>query len=535
MTAHTTARSAAHPNPHDAPYGTHGARDPFSPLGTHETHGTHGTHETHGADDTHSTHDTHNAHGTPHTGGTPDAREPEGGAVREASRVGALIRGHRLRIGMTQRELADLSTISVRAIRDLEQGKARRPRPDTVRLMAEALRLGPRARAALEAAAQQGRPGGQGWWTEPPAPPTALHAILGRDAEAGLLERELGSGAERLAHVVGLAGVGKTRLALEVADRLHRAGTPVLWHAFPGATADYLTSGEGTVSARAAAAAARLWTAADPASAVRAAHGPGGGGGDPEGAEAVSALAELLGDRAALLVLDGAPEDPPRFGLLTALLRACPGLRLLVTSDRPWEIPGERIFLLSPPAVPAEGTVDRAAPAVRVFLDHARRVRPGFGATSADLERTAWICRRLDGHPGALAAAASWLVLCDLDALCRSLDADPAAHLDHLGGGEGTGRLRAALDALTDRLTPGARSLLEALCAGGGPDDEFTLTGITALTGRDLPSSGRLLRELLISGAVRAAHEGDGSRFRVLGLVRTACRARAVGSVSAAS
>ncbi|MFD9532588.1 helix-turn-helix domain-containing protein [Streptomyces sp. NPDC060010] len=531
MTAHTTARSAAHPNPHDAPYGTHGAREPFSPLGTHETHG---THETDTTRDTHSAHGTHNAHGTHHIGGTPDTRETEDGAVREASRVGALIRGHRLRIGMTQRELADLSTISVRAIRDLEQGKARRPRPDTVRLMADALRLGPRARAALEAAAQRGRPGGQGW-AEPPAPPTALHAILGRDDEAGVLERELGSGAERLAHVVGLAGVGKTRLALEVADRLHRAGTPVLWHAFPGATADYLTCGEGTVAARVAATAARLWAAPDPASAVRAAHGPGGGGGDPEGAEAVSALAELLGDRAALLVLDGAPADPPRFGLLTALLRACPGLRLLVTSDRPWEMPGERIFLLSPPAVPAEGTVDRAAPAVRVFLDHVRRVRPGFGATSADLERATWICRRLDGHPGALAAAASWLVLCDLDALCRSLDADPAALLDHLGGGEGTGRLRRALHALTDRLTPGARGLLEELCAGGGPDDEFTLTGITALTGRDLPGSGRLLRELLISGAVRVAHEGDGSHFRVLGLVRAACGARAVASVSATS
>ncbi|WP_392897937.1 helix-turn-helix domain-containing protein [Streptomyces sp. LN699] len=515
MTAHTTARSAARTSPHDTPYGTHGARTPFTPLGTHDTHDTHGTPDPRG------------------TRRAQDASGPDDGAVREASRVGALIRGHRLRIGMTQRELADLSTISVRAIRDLGQGKARRPRPDTVRLMADALRLGPQARAALEAAAQQGRPGAQGW-TEPPAPPTALHAILGRDAEAGLLERELGAGAERLAHVVGLGGVGKTRLALEVADRLHRAGMPVLWHAFPGAAADYLTSGEGAVPARAAAVAARLCATADPASAERTSgHGPAGGGGDPQDAEAVSALAELLGDRPALLVLDGAPAAAPRFGLLTALLRACPGLRLLVTSDRPWEIPGERIFLLSPLAVPDEGAVDSVAPAVRVFLDHVRRVRPGFGATSADLERAAWICRRLDGHPGALAAAASWLVLCDLDALCRSLDADPAALLDHLGGGEGTGRLRAALHALPDRLTPGARGLLEALCAGA--DDAFTLTGITALTGRDLPGSGRLLRELLISGAVRAAHEVDGAHFRVPGLVRTACRARAVVSVSAAS
>ena len=70
---------------------------------------------------------------------------------------GVLMRRHRLRIGLTQRELADLSTISVRAIRDLEQGRATRPRSDTVRLIADGLRLGPRARADLESAAHQGR------------------------------------------------------------------------------------------------------------------------------------------------------------------------------------------------------------------------------------------------------------------------------------------------------------------------------------------------------------------------------------------
>lgn len=80
---------------------------------------------------------------------------PEGTSTATAA-IGALIRGHRLRIGLTQRELADLSTISVRAIRDLEKGKALRPRADTVRLIADGLRLGPRARAALEDAARRG-------------------------------------------------------------------------------------------------------------------------------------------------------------------------------------------------------------------------------------------------------------------------------------------------------------------------------------------------------------------------------------------
>ncbi|MFG2623196.1 helix-turn-helix domain-containing protein [Streptomyces sp. NPDC048507] len=435
------------------------------------------------------------------------------------SRVGALIRAHRLRIGLTQRELADLSTISVRAIRDLEHGKARRPRPDTVRLMADALRLGPRARAALEAAAQQGRAGGQGW-ALPPAPPTALHAMPGRDAETAVLERELGAGGERLVNVVGLGGVGKTRVALEVAERLHRAGVPVLWHAFPDATADYLACGEAELTRRVTGTV--TWLYGGPAAAERPAE-------DPEAAAALPDLCELIGEQSVLLALDGAPAAAPRFDRLTALLRACPGLRLLVTSEQPWETPGERIFLLPPLEVPARGAAPEAvaaAPAVRVFLGHVRRVRPEFTAGPAELERVAGLCRSLDGHPGALAAAASWLVVCDLATLCHGLDADPVALLDHLGGGAGAEGFRAALHRRTDRLSPGARELMDALCAGEpeGLEAEFGLTEVVALTGRGLPESGRMLRELLIGGMVRAAHESGGARFRVLGLVRAAAR-----------
>ncbi|MFD3871746.1 helix-turn-helix domain-containing protein [Streptomyces sp. NPDC058623] len=452
---------------------------------------------------------------------------------QETSRVGALIRAHRLRIGLTQRELADLSTISVRAIRDLEQGKARRPRPDTVRLMADALRLGQRARAALEAAAQQGRAGGM-CWAQPPAPPTALHAMPGRDAETGVLVRELLSGAERLVHLVGLGGVGKTRLALEVAERVHGAGMPVLWYGFPGASADYLAHGDGELSDRVAGAVAEL---CGPPARDGLAVGPDGSLLPEVGAAGfgvagfgVAALAELVGEQRVLLVLDGAPVTPARCDGLTGLLRACPGLRLLITSEQPWEVPGERIFLLAPLEVPAEGAVDAGSPAVRVFLDHVRRVRPEFAPGPVDMELVAWLCRRLDGHPGALASAASWLVVCDLATLCRGLDSDPVALLDHLGGGAGADRFRMALRHRLGRLSAGARELLDALCArvpevgAGCGGAEFDLMGITVLTGRSLPESGRMLRELLIAGAVRAAHESGGSRFRVLGLVRSAIR-----------
>ncbi|MER5882969.1 helix-turn-helix domain-containing protein [Streptomyces sp. NPDC001941] len=485
-------------------------------------------------------------------GAAPAASPAGAGPAQDSTPLGSLIRAHRLRIGLTQRELADLSTISVRAIRDLEQGKARRPRTDTIRLMADALRLGPRARAALEAAAQQGR-GTGGGWAEPPAPPTALHAMAGRAGEEAVLVGELAGATERLVNVVGLAGSGKTRLALAVAERLHGKGLPVLWHAFPGSPAEYLSCHDRELTDRLTALVAHLFG-----------FGPG-----PDGSAAgdAAALAELLGEAPALLVLDGSPSVAPRVDRLTGLLRACPGLRVLVTSDAPWGVPGERIFLLSSLEVPEEGEDPGANPAVRVFLDHARRARPEFTAGPDGLERAAGVCRVLDGHPGALAAAASWLVVYDLAALCRTLAEDPAALLDHLGGAGGAG-LRGTLLERLGRLPEGPRALLDALCAAPGGDDALRampggddalcatpggddalraapggglpgpdrgreLADLTALTGLALPECGRLLRELLLSGAVRAEHRDGTSRFRVLGPVRAAWAQRA-GATAAA-
>jgi transcriptional regulator with XRE-family HTH domain len=65
---------------------------------------------------------------------------------------------------MTQQQLADLSTISTRAIRDLERGRAQAPRNDTVRLLADALRIEGRARATFESSARRQRPNfGMSW------------------------------------------------------------------------------------------------------------------------------------------------------------------------------------------------------------------------------------------------------------------------------------------------------------------------------------------------------------------------------------
>ncbi|MEO3977861.1 helix-turn-helix domain-containing protein [Streptomyces sp. CAU 1734] len=443
------------------------------------------------------------------------------------SQVGALIRAHRLRIGLTQRELADLSTISVRAIRDLEHGRATRPRTDTVRLMADALRLGPRARAALEDAARPGRAGRAP--AGPPAPPNAPKPLVGRDTEIATLVQELApDGGERLVHLVGLPGVGKTRVALAAAAALHVSGVPVLWHAFPGAAREYGPAAGGPWPELTERLVSGLYASGLPH------RGPSGG-------ESASAL---LGEGPVLLVLDGAPAHAPCAERLTRLLHEVPGLRLLVTSDEPWQAPGERLFLLCPLPVPSAGARgaadgpqpagDEREPAVRMFLDQVRRVLAAPAVTAADRERAVRICRLLDGHPGALSAAASWLVVSDLAALCDTLAVDPAAFLDHLGGRDD--RLRDSLYGRIGRLPAGPRAVLGALCAAPGQDsvaDGFGLPALTALTGGSLHECGRLLRELLLSGLVRAAHEEGPARFRVPALVRALVTGAPVGSPQA--
>ncbi|MFD0330651.1 helix-turn-helix domain-containing protein [Streptacidiphilus monticola] len=135
--------------------------------------------------------------------------------------TGSLLRAHRLRRGVTQRQLADLSTVSVRTIRNLEKGSCGRPRTETLQLLAEALRLSAADRAGLLGPASTGRPSAR--------PPEPVDRLIGRQAESDLLTELLWEGNDRFAAVLGLPGSGRTRLALDVAARLQRRGFSVHW------------------------------------------------------------------------------------------------------------------------------------------------------------------------------------------------------------------------------------------------------------------------------------------------------------------
>ncbi len=140
---------------------------------------------------------------------------------QETRPFGSIMRELRVAAGLTQEDLADRTGLSVRGISDLERGERTRPHFETVRLLADALDLDPIQRSVLVAAARLPHAAPPAEITYPltviaslPIPATRL---IGREREIAEAVELLDHGDLRLLTLTGPGGVGKTRLALEVA------------------------------------------------------------------------------------------------------------------------------------------------------------------------------------------------------------------------------------------------------------------------------------------------------------------------------
>jgi transcriptional regulator with XRE-family HTH domain len=416
--------------------------------------------------------------------------------IADHSEFGELLRNHRLRLGATQQQLADLSTVSVRAIRDLELGHSQCPRKDTVRLIASGLGLGNRERARFEAAASRMPSTGclkRLYDAEPVAPPASLDTLIGRDAEVTVLRETLRSGGQRLVTVTGFCGVGKTRTALEVAGQLHEACRfPVLWHS--------ATDMSG------------VWSPAAQSDDLSALLRAGLTGLVGPADDTTTELGPLIGERPALLVLDGYESDSVRMDRLLALIQEHRGLRVLGTARAPYGIQGEWALRLAPLAVPSPVAGDtptglaRVA-AVQLLVRYARQVQPDFTVTYRNADAVAELCWLLDGIPVALAAAAAWLLVYSLGELLEHLRANP---FDVIG--DQTAALDDGLRRALSYLDTEQVASLDRLSGEWSLHDASRLTGLPPL------ACAGLVRQLVNLGMVRPA-DGDRTRFRTLALV----------------
>jgi predicted ATPase/DNA-binding winged helix-turn-helix (wHTH) protein len=342
-----------------------------------------------------------------------------------------------------------------------------------------------------------------------PAVPAPLTSFVGRDEELLQLRKLLGSG--RLVTLTGPGGVGKTRLAAEVASRLDGPAwfVPLAPLSDPGEVPYTVLGALGI-------------------------RGPVIRVGAEPAADPLDRLASTLAERDDVLILDNCEHViEAAADLVARLLSACPRLRIMATSREPLRTDGES--LLPVPPLPFPRQCDDGAgsyASVRLLCDRAASVRPGFALEAGNSAAIARICRALDGMPLAIELAAVWLRVLSAAQLAERLDDRFAL----LTGGSRTAlprhqTLRAVVDWSWELLSEPERTLARRLSlfpAGA------TLEAAEQVCAGEGLSAGDVLVTLsgVVDKSIGIAADGGpgGTRYVMLETVRAYCLERLVAA-----
>ncbi len=225
--------------------------------------------------------------------------------------------------------------------------------------------------------------------------------MVGRDADADRLRSSLRTRGTRMVTVLGTGGVGKTRLATEVAEQMLDEFQDGIRFVDLSALREDAQVAPAIVQVTGAA--DQLLTPAD-------------------------ALLEWLRDRALLLVLDNCEQVIAGVAsICSEIVLTAPGVTVLATSRLPIRIRGERLLALEPLPLPGAGPDPATAnPAVALFAARAREVNESFTLDQDTASDVAEICRLVDGLPLAIELAAAWVRLLSPAALHRRLQENSA-------------------------------------------------------------------------------------------------------------
>ncbi|MGN9843663.1 ATP-binding protein [Nonomuraea sp. H19] len=399
--------------------------------------------------------------------------------------LGALLRGWRERALLTQEQLAEKAGLNVRTVRRLETGALWQPRTKSILLLAKALELDTEERATL-ATATRGLPAPAESYdpaavTIPRQLPADVAALVGRGRELAVLERHQSANTVTVVSLDGMAGTGKTALAVHAAHRLApRFPDGQLFVNLHGHAQAMTPVEPGEALAR------MLRTLGVPGE-----HIPG------HVDDRAALYRSVLADRKVLIVLDDAADERQ----IHPLLPAGPGCRVIVTSRRRLTCLGETRSL-SLETLPV-------AKAVALFTRMAGRER----VTDAPLNVLAEVVQRCGLLPLAIRIATvrlrthpAWSVRHLLDRLAD----DPLAELK-----AGRHSVTAALDLSYGRLSPDQRRAYRLL--GSRTSADFGVDAAAALLGTTALQARRLLDQL---SDVHLLQEPAPSRYRLHDLVR---------------
>ncbi|HKF78315.1 MAG TPA: LuxR C-terminal-related transcriptional regulator [Candidatus Dormibacteraeota bacterium] len=345
-----------------------------------------------------------------------------------------------------------------------------------------------------------------------PSLSASLTSFVGRETElAEIAELARGS---RMLTITGAAGIGKTRLAIEVAGRLPSAAVgPVHFVGLGGLT-------DGALVPHAVA--GRL------------------GVGERAGERLARTVARAIGARRLLLLLDSCEHVVDAVAnLVEAALGECPHLRVVATSRQRLRVPGEVVWRLGPLGLPAAGPglelrAVLESESVRLFAARARLLAPDFMVDGTSAAAVARICRQLDGIPLAIELAAARVEVMSVQDILDNLE----DRFRLLTGGHPRSAprhrtLHAALDWGHELLDPGERVLFrrisvfsggldvaaaEAVCSGPGlardeaPSLVFALVEkslLTVVAGSAGPTRYHMLDTIRQFAAARLAESGE--------------------------
>ena len=411
---------------------------------------------------------------------------------------GDLLRRHRATAGVTQEDLASRTGLTPQAIGLLERRKRRHPHAYTVQKLAESLELDGRDLSEFEAAARRS--------TKPPSRdhtsvyrvPTPPTSLVGREHEVATIATLLREEDVRLLTLIGPGGVGKTRLAIEVARRSREAFA------------------DGVVFVP-------LAPLRDP-ELVPSVLAETLGVKDVADRSLLDALKRYLQGKEMLLLVDNTEHLLPAAPVVADLVEGCPRLTVLATSRAPLRLSAEQQFPVAP--LPFDESVYPArSAAVRLYLERAKAVEPAFELTDANAATVVRICQRLDGLPLAIELAAARIKLFKPKALLERLD----RRLQLLSGGprdlpERQQTLRDTVAWSHDLLNEAEKALFRRLAVFAGG---FALEAADVVCGPATPADGDVLEILasLVDNSllVSVAETSSGSeepRFMMLETIR---------------